>query len=206
MARRTFTDIVASVMERLGNRGDATQLLREQWTNDALLKLSSAVPHPELEGYTEGFVLAGSDMWNPTVSNFWWPKLLKCVSSGKVLEPDNMEHVERVSQKTRSHPSRYYFYQNRFWFNSIAPEETSDMRLWYYMKPQVWTTGESPLGREFDLAIELYATSIGLGYFREFEKQAIADNDARNYIAELNLASHQARLEDNAAGLRPRLR
>jgi hypothetical protein len=204
MARRTYADVDGYVLERLGNRTDATTALRAQWINDALLRVANLYECPELHGEATETLSAGSgDLTLSGITDLWWPRLVRVDgTSPRIVEPDNFEHIVRGTRASGT-PSRFAWYRGLFYFNTLAPTGGLTIRIYYHKKPTEWTTGNCVLPQEFDLQVELRAAAIGLEYFREFEKAATLRGLATNDAQEMKLPVIEARFNDYKAGLRP---
>jgi hypothetical protein len=207
MARRTFSDILGYVLERLGNRSDATSDLREAWINDALLFVANRYEHPGQQGTgTESLTANTGSLTLSVITDLWWPVSLKNSTMGRFLEPDSYQNIERGT-KSNGQPSRYCWWGGVFYFNQKAPTTSAvSIEVRYFKKPSWWTTGNSVLSVEYDLAIELQAAINGHMYFRDFENAGSLKALLKDYERDMKLPVREARKDDHNAGLRPRMR
>ena len=203
MARRTFERIDVNLALRTGNRADVTAVMRGEWINDALLKCANEYEHPETEGRGDEPLGIAVDVLTPTViTDLWWPVALKNLTQGRMMRPDDRDRMENVLTKPSSPPSRFYWWGNKFYFDSLS-SAAQDIRVWYRRLPAEWSTGESVLAKVYDIILELYAAENAYNFLREFDKAELAAREAKAYAADMHLPTAQARLNDYKNALVP---
>jgi hypothetical protein len=201
MARRTFERIDANLALRVGNRTDVSPIMRSEWINDALLRCSNEYEHPEMEGICIETLVTGTDSIFPiTVTDLWWPVMVKNSASGAICRPADRERLEQGITKTPGPPSRFYWWNNRFYFDSTANADIP-IKIWYRRLPAEWTTGISVLAKAYDLILELYSSENALNFLREFDKAELAAREAKAYVSDMNLPKRAEKLNDYKTGL-----
>jgi len=200
VARRTFTDIDANLLLRVGNRGDVTATLRGQWINDALLRCANEYEHPELQKIGDETLLATTDTFTPTVNtDIWWPELVKDATTGRIIRPGDKERIENVLTKSTGTPARCYWWGNKFYFDT-KPATNLTIRLWYKRQPSEWSSASSELNKIYDVILELYSTENALNFLREYDKAELSAREAKAYAADMHLPTAKARMNDYLNG------
>lgn len=202
MARRTYTRIDANLVLRTGNRTDVTSTMRGEWINDALLKCANEYEHPEMEGVGTEVLALGSDVVTPSViTDLWWPVSVKNVTSGRIVTPGDKERIENQITKRSGSPAKFYWWNNKFYFDVLASAATG-VKIWYRKMPAEWTTGEAVLAKIYDIILELYAAENAFNFLREFDKAELCAREAKAYSADMNLPTRSAKLNDYKNGFR----
>lgn len=205
MARRTYDTIDANLLVRTGNRSEATAARREDWINDALLLCANKYVHPVLQGRATETLTADTDSITPAATDIWWPDMLKDVTNGPQIRLASKNDIERIQTKPTGNPARYYWWGGVFYFDR-KPSANTSVRIDYLKRPERWSSGESVLGEEYDVLLEMQAIVNALNFFRDFQAAHIAEVQANNYINEMKFPVREARKDDTGRTWTPRLR
>ena len=213
MSRRTIADMDAELLLRTANRTDITTTMRAFFLNDAYLKIANEFVHSQLQGLTTLTLLAAASSASPTVTDVWWPDLVKDSTHETLLDPEDKERIVNAALQS-GNPSRFYWYGDVFYFDRKPVADTT-IQVWYTKKPadiafishdHMIGTEESVLDEIFDPLIIMNAAQLAFETCREFAEAHIQEVVANNYVARQKLPLRQAKLNDHRTGIRLRTR
>lgn len=211
MARRVLADFDTEVKQRLGNRTDITATQRGFFVQDGYFFVCKAYEHPELQyetGITSApeLVAPGVDRLVPSATDIWWPTQVKNVTSGFIMNPEDMDVIDNYSKVTGPF-QRYYWYRRVFVFDTTGDASANTtVAIKYRRKPPEFTS--SPLiDQLYDPLIILAAARIACETVRDFEAAAALDNMYRRYETERGIEpTKKEDLNDYRTGIRVRTR
>lgn len=202
MARRQYTQISAVIGVRLGSRDDVTSTLIEYWLNDALLLTALTFIHPQLQQVSDETLVANADQLTP-VASVLWPDAVKELTNGRVLWPDDKENIERITTKATQPPSRFYWWNNVFTFDT-KPSAGVTIRIWSIKRPDYWTSGVSPLAIEYDPIVEGYAAMLGYKHLRDLDNMKAEKNMVDQHALQMKLPVREEKKLDYQSRVRGR--
>jgi hypothetical protein len=205
MARRVYADHEAELHVRIAKRTDITAAQRGHFLNDALLWLINEYPHPEYEGIANETILISTDELLPiTITDFWWPSLIKNSTTGRPIDGSSKEDIES-RQKVSGEVTEYYFWAGKLFFDRIASAATN-IRIWYKKQPAFWSSGVSPLQALYDSLVPIKAAVFVLSAIGDQKASHLQETEYNNHARLLRLPSHEAERNDRTAGIRVRMR
>jgi hypothetical protein len=195
----------AELLLRTANRTDITAGMRGFFLNDAYLKIANEFEHRELQGLTTFVVPAGASSASATVTNIWWPDLVRNVTDGVLLAPEDKEKIVGAALASGP-PARFYWYGNLFYVDRLPTVDTT-LQVWYTIQPvDLGGTDLSVLGQIFDVLIVMTAAQIAFETVRDFAEAHIQEVTASNYVSRQKLPLRQLKLNDHRTGIRVRMR
>lgn len=202
MARRTFTDADSELLFRLGNRGDATSALREQWLNDAMFKIGLQYEHREIQAITNISLDADSDNVG-TPSGMWWPEWLLSVTDNRPIHLGDRDLIEAI-EKPSAVPTKFYTWGSLFVFNALPTVNTA-IRVWYIAKPTRWAgSANLPYEENYDVLVLMWATKIALTALRDIEEADAIGKEIAMYVSQQKLPLREQKKNDRQTGLQVR--
>jgi len=195
----------AELLLRIANRTDITAGMRGFFLNDAYLKVANEFDHAELQGLVSETVTVGNSSLTPTVTDIWWPDLVKDVTNAKLLTVADKEQIVGVVLPNGP-PSRFYWYGEVFYLDS-RPLVNTSIGIWYVKHPVELVSGvASVLDPIFDPLIVMFAAQLAFETGRDFAEAHIQEVTANNYVARQRLPLREAKKNDYRTGIRVRMR
>lgn len=204
MARRTFEDADDELAFRLGNRGDATTALREQWLNDAMFKIGLQYEHREIQATdTLTLLIAGESVAAPAL--MWWPVWLFNTTDSRPIHLGDRDLIEAVEKQTTV-PTKFYTWGSLFYFNSLADTQKS-IRLDYIAKPARWSgLNNLPYEESYDILVLMWATKLALVALRDLEEADAIGKEIAMYVSQQKLPLREQKKNDRQTGIQVRTR
>jgi hypothetical protein len=205
MARPTFADFDARLLLRLGNRTDITADMRNQSLDSAYYYVANVFEHPALEKSATATLSAAAESFTLSVTDFWWPTIVKDTTNNRVLIPREMDSLER-NRKTTGNPGVYAYYGDAFYVDR-KPSASTAMKVFYVARPAEPSSSEnSVLDAVFDMLIPMYGAMFAFEDVRDFDERSAQNKAANEYLGRMKIPWRQERLSDASSGLRVRMR
>jgi len=205
MARRVLANFDTELLGRLGKRSDFDTTQRAQFIHDAYLWVCSSYMHPQLESSTTGTQTAGTDLIVPAAFDIWWYELVKNTDTNRNVYPGDKDEIEN-REKMPGDPMKYYWWEQML-FTDRLPTVDRNYKLWYIRNVPEMATGESPIiDRLFDPVIIMKAAEIGYSSIRDFKESLGIAGEIDRYVQQFHLPKRMDKMNDQRAGLQPRLR
>jgi hypothetical protein len=205
VARRTLADIDNEVKARMSNRTDISSTQRGFFIQDAYFAIANYFDHVQLQGLGDETLNDAADTLTPaTLTDIWYPEILRNVTDGRPIVVDSKDNVERIFPKSSGPPYKFYWWAGTFVFDTLA-NGAKTIRVWYKKKPVEFTT-TSVLDQIFDPLIIIEAARIGLDSVNDYDESARLMRSFDEYVIRRKLPVHQARLNDYRTGFRVRVK
>lgn len=205
MARRVLADFDAELLLRIANRTDITSTMRTQFINDAIKAIANEYKHPELEGLEDEVLVLDTRELTPLVAtDLWWPVEVKDIDNNRFIDFTSRTKIER-HEITAGIPTEYYWWKEIFYFNRM-PETDLNIRIWYKIKPDDISTGESPVFDDlYDPMVAMKAAQIALSTVGDQQAAHIQMVEAANYAARQKFPTEEHERNDRRKALTVRM-